>query len=175
MEQYKNSNIEKFLEEVSDEYSSIIKQNSTNNGLTEKTNNFMLKVQDLITKNCYNELTKVQSLAKIGTDLNGEVVIEKQKGKEAEAEIAIQNLETCQQKYTPYLAALSQLSNLSLGIIGNQSQFCVNDCDDNYTDESKLKDCLRKCFDYNIKYANKAIEKILGEQVDLAVEQLNKL
>ena len=143
----------------------------------EKISRFFRLADSTLHRICRREIENAKKFTNFSLKENSEIT--PIKGKEREGEQAIKELEGCQQSIMDYMTTYQSIAQITTSVIENQSEMCVEDCEDNLNnipgyDDKVLKQCLLSCFK-GASYTARSAEKVLAEQADNFSESLDKL
>lgn len=121
--------------------------------------------------NCKKEIEEFDSLASL-EKRNDEMVILPKKGKENEAKVAFEKLNSCRSSHAGLFVHVNEINAFSQNIFAKELNLCLDECDKNFKD---YQQCYRQCFENGFKYTHKAIVENMNKILDEALNNYNKL
>lgn len=163
------------INELEREFANIVRDSPSTIMLGNKMTNFVKAVEERTVSKCANEISEIEKYATLEV-VDGENVLKRKEGQEAEADRAINNLQQCQGQFTNFMMALNLFSQYNLTLLSKSTDHCLDDCENkNFIDQSDLKNCFRNCYESTYKYTLRSAESLLGLQIDSALEELKKI
>lgn len=174
MENKNDSLLKKVVEEIGNNFQTMINQNSSNIIVQNKFNNFHQNLEEKISKTCADEIAELNKHVLFETK-EGQMQFKILPGKEKEAESAIENFNKCQSPFLKLIVGINSINELNNSVISGSTSLCIEDCSNKYSGEDDLRNCVKNCFDFSYKYTLKATDEILSQQLNEFSQQLNKI
>lgn len=165
--------VTKIIEELNSEFTGRNKNSPETILLTDKLNYIVNIVNNKVGEKCQKEIERLQQAATIEQTADGQVSVKKFPGKEEEADKAMIDFDNCQIQFTQYLSGITLLSQYSLYVLQKQTDLCMDECE--ISAKNDLKNCMRKCYTFTERNTMKAVEDLMGKQIDSVKDAVSKL